>query len=244
MSVAEKLVVIAENEQRVYEAGKAMGIGGFWDAFQAGGKRANYELASQGWSAETIRPKYKVIPTNVRSGLSTFYGNEKLTIVEKEYFDFSSINPSATNDQQAWRYTFIACSNLQIVEDIGMKAGRYYSTWQSCLALHTIEKMRIAKDCQINQGVFQDCRELTNLTIEGEIGQNGFDIHWSTKLSRNSIISILDALSTETMDLTVTLSLAAVNKAFETSVGANDGSTSTEWLNAEAYHDNWTISLV
>lgn len=64
------------------------------------------------------------------------------------------------------------------------------------------------------------------------------------KLSKPSITSIINCLSTTTSGLTVTLSKTAVNNAFETSEGVADGSTSQEWLNLVATKTNWTISLV
>jgi hypothetical protein len=87
------------------------------------------------------------------------------------------------------------------------------------------------------------CAELVDCPFEGVIGSNGIDLHWSTKLSHDSHVSIFNALSTATTGLTVTFSRTAVNKAFETSEGANDGTTSAEWLALVAAHNNWTISL-
>jgi hypothetical protein len=40
------------------------------------------------------------------------------------------------------------------------------------------------------------------------------------------------------------LPLRAVNKAFETSEGANDGKTSTEWETLIGTKTNWTIAYV
>lgn len=87
------------------------------------------------------------------------------------------------------------------------------------------------------------CDSLENLNIEGTIGQNGFGIQWSTKLNKASITRIINALSTTTSGLTVTLSSTAVNNAFATSEGAADGRTSAEWLALVATRSNWTISL-
>ena len=96
--------------------------------------------------------------------------------------------------------------------------------------------------------VFTNCYALENLTIIGKIGQNGFDIHWSTKLTKSSIISIINALLDTEEGKTITLSKTAVNKAFETSEGANNGSTSSEWITlitpkSNAYNGKWTITL-
>ena len=77
-----------------------------------------------------------------------------------------------------------------------------------------------------------------------KITKNGFDVQWSTELSKESIISIINALSDTTTALTVTLSKTAVNNAFETAKGNADGSTSEEWAALIATKQNWTISLV
>ena len=63
------------------------------------------------------------------------------------------------------------------------------------------------------------------------------------KLSKDSIQSIMSCLSDDATGKNLTIPLAAVNKAFETSSGAADGSTSTEWAELIATKPNWTISL-
>ena len=107
----------------------------------------------------------------------------------------------------------------------------------------TIRKI-ITNENIVYQSWFSSCTALENLTFEGVIGQNGLDLHWSTKLSKNSWISIINALSSTTTGLTITGSLASVKKAFETSAGANDGNTSAEWKTLTDTKPNWTISLV
>lgn len=112
----------------------------------------------------------------------------------------------------------------------------------TCTILKTINRLVVAESTRFDS-TFGNCHALENLTIEGTIGQNGFNVQWSTKLSKASITSIIDALSTTTSGLTVTLSQTAVNNAFATSEGAADGSTSEEWLALVATRSNWTISL-
>jgi hypothetical protein len=84
---------------------------------------------------------------------------------------------------------------------------------------------------------------LENIRVRGRIVKST-NFQWSTKLSKDSIISIINALSTTTSGLSITLSKVAVNKAFETSEGANDGSTSAEWLNLIATRPNVSFNLV
>lgn len=92
------------------------------------------------------------------------------------------------------------------------------------------------------QNTFYGCADLENISFSGIIS-NDIDLHWSTKLSRASINSLIWICNeSQGYDFKVTLSIAAVNKAFETSVGANDGSESDEWYNAVNYsHQNITL---
>lgn len=94
------------------------------------------------------------------------------------------------------------------------------------------------------RNAFNGCTALKEVrfapqTIKAEIG-----FPQSTQLSADSITSIINGLSPDTSGLTLTLSRAAVNTAFETAEGAADGSTSAEWLALIGTRSNWTVSLV
>jgi hypothetical protein len=79
-------------------------------------------------------------------------------------------------------------------------------------------------------GWFSYTSALVDITVAGYF-ISSVSFERSSKLSKASIQSIYAALSMAAgmSDNTVTLSLVAVNKAFETSEGANDGSTSAAW---------------
>ena len=73
-------------------------------------------------------------------------------------------------------------------------------------------------------------------------------IYWSIKfgsryLIAESIQSIFGGLNSEVTGQTLTLTLTAVKKAFETSEDANDGDTSETWKALVASKPNWTIIL-
>lgn len=61
---------------------------------------------------------------------------------------------------------------------------------------------------------FLECYSLKNLTVEGTIGKKGFDLHYSPLLSKESIISVMNALSSTTSGLTVIFNTNAVDAAF------------------------------
>ena len=118
------------------------------------------------------------------------------------------------------------------------------SLFYAALQMVSVDKLILKSDGSqsINTNAFQQMGGLVSITIEGAIGQTT-SFEWSTRLNRASITSVINALSTTTTGLTVTLSKTAVNKAFETSEGAADGSTSAEWLALVATRSNWTIAL-
>ena len=226
----------------VYEAGRNSGIGEMWDSFQDYGNRDAYNAAFAYWDCEYIRPKYKVSPKEASSTIQTFFNNKGLKRVEKEYFDFSNCD-RATYPSGSWYYMFCSCPYLEVIEDIGItNVYNFGNTFAWCGALHTIECIYPDVDTQFD-GAFIGCYELVYLRVDGTIGQNGFDISWSTKLSKESITSIVNALSTTASGKSITLSKAAVNQAFETYAGVRDGSVSSEWLALADTRSNWTIAL-
>ena len=66
MTIAEKLATIAENEQKVFDAGKEAYYNAIWDCIQNGG---NISSETTGlfrgafWNDDTFRPKYDVVIT-------------------------------------------------------------------------------------------------------------------------------------------------------------------------------------
>lgn len=62
----EKLTTIAENEPKVFEAGKKKQYDEFWDTLQANGAFKSYQYAFGGalWSDTTFKPKYNLNGTS------------------------------------------------------------------------------------------------------------------------------------------------------------------------------------
>jgi hypothetical protein len=82
--------------------------------------------------------------------------------------------------------------------------------------LRKIKEIRLAETNQIQNSWFRDCFELEDVTFSGTIGQNGIDLQWCTKLSKPSITSLINALSSTAKDKSATLSKVSVDTAFET----------------------------
>ena len=89
---------------------------------------------------------------------------------------------------------------------------------------------------------FYRCPSLVNFNYIGVLPVT-ITFEHSVKLNATSIKTIINSLSGSATGQTLTLSLAAVNKAFETSEGANDGSTTSTWNYLANVKQNWTITL-
>lgn len=112
--------------------------------------------------------------------------------------------------------------------------------------LITIPKLIVSESTPFKD-TFISCSNLENLTIEGKIGQNGFNVQWSKKLNGKSIVSIIEALSATTDELnepTVTLSQAAVTNMTFPITSEQTEITYDSWATLIATKSKWTISLV
>ncbi len=213
-----------------YEEGCSHQYNLFWDAFQQNGELTNYSnaFAGCGWNKDTYKPKYAVIPTIV-DRMFAYSKLEEVTDVNFSLVDRMS-------------YVFFGCAELvTAIISVG-SAITFTNTFYNCTKLKNLTITDIQLSAVFNAYAFSGCKNLENLILTGEIGS---DIEFSKceKLSKESINNLFSVLSQETIRKTCTLSKKAVNMAFETSVGKNDGSTSNEWLNLVASRDNWTIAL-
>lgn len=135
----------------------------------------------------------------------------------------------------------------KIVMDFETEAWLWSYCFNNLQALTHIEGIPINLSPIAGDGyttsMFDACRELVEVRFKGTMSYS-MKIKYSTKLSKDSILSLMACLSDEAIGKTVTFSQTAVNTAFETSSGAADGSTSTEWAELIATKPNWTVSLV
>jgi hypothetical protein len=245
MTIAEKLLAVdantkrvealnAELEQSLYstDTGGKSYYDEFWDTFQDYGKRRYYGSGCFGgisWYDARFKPKYDIrFMGNINtafavSNIQDFKGcieragiivNFDGVISATELFSYSQVTRLPTLD----------FSKLTITLNY---------TFNYCTYLKSIDKIIINENIKFYNPFFR-CDALEEIRIEGVIASNGFDLQWSTKLSRASITSIINALSTSTSGLSVTLSKTAVNNVF----------TTDEWNALANTKTNWTISLV
>lgn len=129
MSVAEKLQQIADNQPRVYEAGRRDEQQDFWDCIQNKGGLANYTYAFcySRFDEKTYNPKYDIrctqdtdsssqgvfrgsILTDTKVGI--YAGNRNMTNCFQNS-DLKTIRLLYVYDTTAFSSTFSGCANLE-----------------------------------------------------------------------------------------------------------------------------------
>lgn len=255
MSIAEKLKLIAENVQKVYEAGKAAGGGSgdgwydeFWDEYQRnpttgelGGKTDyRYMFYGSGWTNTTFKPKYNMAPTNASS---MFYSadikGDFAELLESLGVELDLSNCSSHSA------IFNSADLITRLPELDMSKGDFSYSFGGMRRLQKIDKL-IINDLgnQSWASAFTNDYKLEDLIIEGVIGKNGFNVQWCP-LNHDSIVSIINALSTSTSGLSITLNKSSVNNAF--GINVDDDTTypeGSEYYNLRHSKDNWTINYI
>ena len=263
-TIDEFVTRIKNNIPLVYEKGKTEGVeegleegkqaeyDAFWDAFQQNGNRRNYQYAfcERGWSNANLNPKYMMVTS---TGEKMFY---RCNCGGKTRLDMTEICKKLDASQAtsaAFMFSDAFLDNITV--DLGNA-----TTLNTCFSSGNIGAnksvknvaLKVTDKCTTFSNAFAYCGATEEIIFtEGSvIASNGLNLQWSKNLSKTSIKSIINALSATTEGLSVTFSETAVNKAFETSEGLADGSTSAEWIalagneTTESIRPNWNISLV
>ena len=210
MTTAEKLTTIAENQQKVYDAGHEAGyLAGakseydrFWDEFQNKGGKASYFYAFYGdrFNDETYNPKYDIVCSNgsVVDGRTMFYGSP-ITDTKVAIFAFHSLD-------QAFR---------------------------SAKSLKTIRRLDVSAYTKTMNETFYQCEALETLTMTGTLVAS-VDLSYSPLLTKDSITSVINTMSATATGQTATFSQTAVNNAFTTEEWNALKATKSNWTIALA----------
>lgn len=217
MSIAEKLTTIAENEQRVYDAGKKAEADLFWDEYQNNGARVDYQHAFRagagdggGWTWERLSGiKHKATPTNAAYMFYRF-GSAKNEAVGDYSLIADKFDFSKSTDMQ---YAFYSARMSNITLDLSSAtnlsfafSGAFDSSIKT-LTLKVTEKWTTGANY-----AFAYCSGLQNLTFteDSVIACDGLNLSWSGGLTHDSLMSVINALKS---GVTKTLTLGATNLA-------------------------------
>lgn len=208
MSIAEKLTTIAENEQKVYDAGfntgKAVGYSDglgagltqgmqdeydrFWDNFQNYGNKTDYENAFRKWPDACYNPKYPIVTSSGSTRANSMF------------------NQSTITDTRV---------------DITINSVGTTHVFYNAQSLHTIRKLKVNKNVTFANWFTYDSA-LENIVIDGEIGQN-ISFADCKKLTHDSLMSIIEHLYNykadgDTSTHTCTIGSTNLNKLSEAEI--------------------------
>ena len=177
MTIAEKLTAIAENEQRVFDAGynKGLAEGGgydegfadgkqaeqdaFMDIYQENGNRSNYAYAfyGRGWTDETYKLKHNITTSGA---FGYMYSNSLIT---------DTVVPLVFGQHNSTQV--FSSSKIQKIPSITVASGQTFTNW------------------------FVGCSDLAEIifTPESVIG-NDINLSPCNGLSYKSLITVLKAL--------------------------------------------------
>ena len=235
MTLADKIARAKTDYDNVYNKGVENGVKSeydrFWDSYQQNGKRRTYRtaFAGDGWTDEIFYPKYNLVSAE---GIRMFQ-ECKITDLEARLNECNvilDISEALNNADMFAGSTITVCPEITIQSNARFMDGSF----NNCKNLHTIRKISIQGETSASWGAtFTGCLALENIVFEGAIGNN-IKFADSKKLTKESITSIVNALSTTTSGLTATFSLTAVQNVFDAS----------SWQALYNSKPNWTISLV
>lgn len=240
--IAEKLVEVANNVPKVFEAGKQQGHGeGYKEGYNAGleegrelgGYNEGYEAGridgyNHGYDDGSQDGYNQGHEDGKKAEYDTFwdtfqnYGSESgisyNEVFGKGRFTDANYNPKysiqvavGTNSGYAMFNGASMISDIKVpIYHRGTNLGYLFS---ACRMLKRVPALHILAEVTSFQAAFEGCNALEDITITGTIGQN-INFKWSTKLTRSSIESIVNALSDSAVGKTLTLSKAAVDREF------------------------------
>ena len=239
---------LADKVGEVYEAGRKAENDAFWDAYQQNGTRTNYDKAfgGIGWDDASFKPKYNIkISSN-----DMMFGSTAIKDLGAALRKAGVTMTLALNSYGRMYQGALLERIGGIIYEYPLRAFSYtFYDNKKLVAIEDVIPLTENGNCTFS-ATFTNCYELVDVRFSGVIGQNGLDLHWSTKLSYHSIYNIIEHLSDNptVTSPTITLSLTAVNEAFKK---INDfdkgdyiiGSETGEWEELVASKPNWNIVL-
>ena len=219
MSIAEKLVKIAENEQAVFEAGKAEAPTRYCETLSnvfygaIFPEEYNFELR-----VEKVVPLYMAFRDAKNLKTLKIVAN----IVGDEKYDFG--------------YFAMSCRDLETVDLTQYNAvplSLDYAFFNDT-KLKNILGVFDCTDCIRFSNTFLYCAGLEEIRFVVNTIKEVISFESCKKLSKSSITSVINALSDTEVGKTATFSQAAKESAF----------TAEEWATLIGTKPNWTISLV
>lgn len=180
-----------------FNDGKKAEHDAFWDDYQDGGNRENYNNAFQqlGWNDSTFWPKYSICPALCNN----IFNECRVSNIKQRLLDCGVTFDTSQATTGESLFTSAITTEIPAVSYENITNLKY--TFYGARYCVTIDKLILRADgTNTFQSTFASCASLENIVIEGTIGQNGFNISHSPKLTHDSLMSIINALADYSAD--------------------------------------------
>lgn len=212
----------------VYEAGKTAEYDRFWDDMQEMGKRGDYSWSfCNTWTNDMFRPKYDMYPHAMKQfmNMCQFEGDldehiKNLGIV------FNTRNCTNFQNAFSWAKKITKLPPLDIINATTMQYA-----FTDASELETITLYNCSKYINFN-GTFWGCYNLKNLEITGVIGYKDFIVKYSSFLTHESLMNIINALE----------NLSGTTEKGTVSMGTTNLKKLTDTEKAIATEKGWTLA--
>lgn len=221
MSIVDKLTTIAENEQKVFDAGKQAEYDAFWDVYQNKGNYVNtqYMFSGEGWTPANFKPKYGFIPSAGDGYTKTFYyccakrNTNLLDLIDvAKKQNINMFQPANTYSSMFEYARILTIPTIDASTTRGNTA--FTKTFYYADYTHTIEKIILEDNNDITSSyvtftnTFAGMSRLANITFEGPIRRDiSFSSSPLTVESAKNIIEHLENYTGTTKELTYKLTL-------------------------------------
>lgn len=207
---------VIQGEKNAYDA--------FWDDFQQNGQRTVYNSAFGGqWTANTFKPKYPLRPTNI---YMMFFSNTADTIKIPDFVEFCRENNVVLDLSNAVGNGNYALAALH-TNHFGVLDFSCSSDTSKTLSLpylfyshgnadgvKVIDEFICSERTVFNVNTLQHATQLEEVTFTGEIASDNFNVSTCTKLTHDSLMSIINTLKDYSSTTTTkTCTLGATNLA-------------------------------
>ena len=228
MSIAEKLQTIADNEQKVYEAGKQAEHSDFWDTFQDNGNRTNYNnVFNSYWNEENFKPKYDI---KIVGSATYVLNNLKVSDVEKA-LDACGVKLDTSGMTSANQVFYGSAIKVLPTLDFSNVTSIYY-TFTNMHGLVTIRKIILPKTAVgFGDNPFNNCGSLQNVEFVGTIYKR-FTINHSNYLSHDTLMNIINVLA----------DYSGTSTTYTLTIGSTNLAKLTEEEKAIATQKGWTLA--
>ena len=192
MTVGEKLVTIAENQQKIFDLGKQDEYNAFWDAYQKAedGSFRQINFTGAGWNDVTFKPKYNIYCTG---NCSSMFQRCAVTNLTKALFDRNVALYTSGATSLTYAFAQMETVELHTIDISQLKGTNAKNLFYGSKKLRYIDQVTFPWLELDTTGMFHGCEELEEIRIGGKI-MSDISFQWSPKLSFSSLSSIILAL--------------------------------------------------